>query len=160
MATRLQYPKSNHARKPKLLDQLGEALRARHYSRRTEETRNESLVRHGKGGKDRVTMLPESLKASLQDHLKRGKAIHERDIAEGWGRVLMPGALDRKYPNASKEWRWQWVFPQETRWKNIGTGEEGRHRVHQSLVQKAVRDAVLKAGLTDDHKSEAKTCHY
>ena len=88
-------------------------------------SRNEILVRDGKGAKDRVTMLPESLKAPLQEHLKKVKVIHEHDLAEGWGRVLMPNALDRKYPNAPKDWRWQWVFPQENRWKNGKTGEEG-----------------------------------
>jgi integron integrase len=117
-------------------------------------TRKEILARDGKGAKDRITMLPESLKAPLEDHLKRVKAIHERDLAEGWGRVLMPSALDRKYPNAPKEWRWQWVFPQEHRWKNTKTGEEGRHHVDESLVQKAVREAVTRAGLT-----KRATCH-
>jgi integron integrase len=116
--------------------------------------RNEILVRDGKGAKDRITMLPESLKKPLQDHLRTIKAIHERDLAEGWGRVQMPSALDRKYPNAPAEWRWQWIFPQENRWNNTKTGEEGRHHVDESLVQKAVRDAVVKAGLT-----RRATCH-
>ncbi|MEW5995360.1 MAG: integron integrase [Candidatus Zixiibacteriota bacterium] len=111
-------------------------------------SRNEILVRDGKGAKDRITMLPESLKAPLQDHLKRVKRVHEKDLADGWGRVLMPDALDRKYPNAPRDWRWQWVFPQENRWKNTKTGEEGRHHVDESLVQKAVREAVARAGLT------------
>ena len=62
--------------------------------------------------------------------------------------VQMPGALDRKYPNAPGEWRWQWVFPQENRWFNPKTKEQGRHHIDESLVQKAVRDAVVKAGLT------------
>jgi integron integrase len=117
-------------------------------------SRNEILVRNGKGGKDRVTMLPESLKEPIRDHLRRVKKIHERDLAEGWGRVSLPDALDRKYPNAPKEWRWQWVFPQENRWKNPKSGEEGRHHVDESLVQKAVRHAVGKAGLT-----KRATCH-
>ena len=117
-------------------------------------TRNEILVRDGKGAKDRITMLPESLKAPLQEHLKTVKGIHERDLADGWGRVLLPDALDRKYPNAPKEWRWQWVFPQGNRWRNAQTGEEGRHHVDESLVQKAVRQAVTAAGLT-----KRATCH-
>ncbi|MBN1845302.1 MAG: tyrosine-type recombinase/integrase [Sedimentisphaerales bacterium] len=99
-------------------------------------------------------MLPESLKAPLQEHLKKVKAVHERDLADGWGRVLMPDALSRKYPNAPKEWRWQWVFPQENRWKNAQTGEEGRHHVHESIIQKAVNGAVRKAGL-----AKRATCH-
>ena len=119
-----------------------------------EFSRGEILVRDGKGGKDRITMLPELLKPPLREHLNKVKATHEKDLAEGWGRVQMPGALDRKYPNAPKEWCWQWVFPQEKRWKNIKTGEEGRHHIDASLVQKAVRDAVIKAGLT-----KRATCH-
>jgi hypothetical protein len=59
-------------------------------------------------------------------------------LEEGWGRVQLPGALDRKYPNAPKEWHWQWVFPQENHWKNSKTGDEGRHHVHESIIQKAV----------------------
>jgi len=92
-------------------------------------SRNEILVRDGKGAKDRITMLPELLKKPLQDHLRQVKAIHEKDLAEGWGRVQMPYALDRKYPNAPADWRWQWVFPQENRWKNTKTTEEGRHHM-------------------------------
>ncbi len=117
-------------------------------------SRNEITVRDGKGAKDRITMLPESLRVPLQDNLKKVKAIHERDLAEGWGRVQLPDALDRKYPNAPSEWRWQWVFPQENRWNNPKTKEQGRHHVDESLVQKAVRDAVIRAGLT-----KRATCH-
>jgi integron integrase len=107
--------------------------------------RGEILVRDGKGAKDRITMLPESLKAPLKKHLRTVKAIHEKDTKEGWGRVQMPDALDRKYPNAPAEWRWQWVFPQENRWKNKRTGQEGRHHVHESVVQRAVKETVIKA---------------
>jgi len=117
-------------------------------------SRNEIIVRDGKGAKDRVTMLPESLKAPLLEHLKRLKSIHERDLGDGWGSVPMPDALDRKYPNAPTEWRRQWVFPQENRWRNAKTGEEGRHHVDESLVQKAVRTAVARAGLI-----KRATCH-
>ena len=92
-------------------------------------------------------MLPESVKMRLQGHIKKGKAIHERDLADGWSRVQMPYALDRKYPNAAGEWRWQWVFPQENRWTNRQTEEQGRHHVHESIVQRAVKEAVFKAGL-------------
>jgi hypothetical protein len=63
-------------------------------------------------------MLPESTKKPLQDHLQHVKAVHRQDVADGWGRVLLPDALDRKYPNAPKDRRWQWVFPQERRWIN------------------------------------------
>ncbi len=93
-------------------------------------------------------MLPASLKAPLQEHLQGVKAMHERDLAEAWGRVLLPDALARKYPNAAIEWRWQWVFPQEQRWKNTRPGEQGRHHIHKSILQKAVAEAVRKPGLT------------
>ena len=109
--------------------------------------RNEILIRDGKGSKDRITMLPESLKTPLQDHLKKVNARHERDLADGWGRVELPYALDRKYPNAAAEWRWQWVFPQENRWKNSKTGQEGRHHVHETILQRAVREAVRKSNI-------------
>jgi len=91
--------------------------------------RNEILVRDGKGAKDRVTMLPGSIKGPLEQHIQRVKAIHECDFSDGWGRVQMPSALDRKYPAASREWRWQWVFPQESRWINRQTREQGRHHI-------------------------------
>jgi len=110
-------------------------------------SRHEILVRDGKGAKDRMTMLPESLENPLQEHLRKVKAIHEQDLSDGWGRVQLPNALERKYPNAPIDWRWQWVFPQEKRWKNTKTGEEGRHHVHETIIQRAVREAVRKAGI-------------
>lgn len=108
---------------------------------------NEILVRDGKGGKDRVTMLPQSLKGPLRMQLRQAKAVHDRDLAAGWGRVTLPGALDRKYPNASADWKWQWVFPQERRWRNSKTGEQGRHHVHSTALQRAVKAAVVRAGV-------------
>ncbi len=116
--------------------------------------RCEILVRDGKGAKDRRTMLPESVKKPLQEHLRTVKQVHEKDLADGWGRVQLPMALDRKYPGAPTDWRWQWIFPQEHRWINANTKQQGRHHVDESLVQKAVRDAVQKAGLT-----KRATCH-
>ncbi len=95
-----------------------------------------------------------SLKAPLQEHLNTVKAIHERDLTDGLGGVLLPNVLDRKYPNAPKEWRRQSVFPQENRWKNEKTGEEGRHHVHESIIQKAVNVAVRNAVL-----GKRATCH-
>jgi integron integrase len=109
--------------------------------------RNEILVRDGKGAKDRITMLPQSLAVPLRDHLQKVKTIHEKDLGAGWGHVQMPYALDRKYPNAPKDWRWQWVFPQENRWINPQTKEQGRHHVHESIVQRSVKEAVAKAGI-------------
>jgi len=116
--------------------------------------KNEILVRNGKGAKDRITMLPKTLNVPLQNHLKKVKNMHERDLTDGWGKVLIPDALNRKYPNAPADWRWQWAFPQEKRWKNIKTGEQGRHHIDESLVQKAVKEAVAKAGLT-----KRASCH-
>jgi integron integrase len=116
--------------------------------------RNELVVRDGKGAKDRVTMLSAALKPPLRDQLRRARAVHERDLAEGWGRVVMPDALDRKYPNAPSEWRWQWVFPQPTRWKNARTGGQGRHHVHETVLQRAVRRAACQSGMV-----KHVTCH-
>jgi integron integrase len=110
-------------------------------------SRNEITVRDGKGAKDRITMLPESLKEPLRQHLAKTKSVHESDIKDGWGYVLMPYALGRKYPNAPRDWRWQWIFPQEKRWKNTKTGKQGRHHVHETLLQKAVKEAVMKADI-------------
>ena len=109
--------------------------------------RNEITIRDGKGAKDRITMLPQTLEAPLCEHLQKVKTVHERDLSGGWGRVEMPYALDRKYPNAAADWRWQWVFPQENRWKNTKTGLEGRHHVHETILQRAVKEAVRKAGI-------------
>lgn len=91
--------------------------------------------------------MPESLKVPLYEHLAKVKTIHEKDLADGWGRVQLPEALDRKFLNAPAEWRWQWVFPQEKRWTNPKTREQGRHHIDASLVQKAMRIAVNQAGL-------------
>lgn len=120
----------------------------------TDFARNEITVRDGKGGKDRVTMLPESLKKPLQEHLLKVKSTHQKDLASGWGRVQLPEALERKYPNAPTDWRWQWVFPQENRWRNPRTEEQGRQHVHDSVLQKAFKQAVGKAGLV-----KHATCH-
>ena len=114
----------------------------------------ELTVRDGKGGKDRVTMLPEALTAPLRRHLARVRELHARDLAAGWGRVRLPDAVDRKYPRAATEWRWQWVFPQRRRWRDPTTGEQGRHHVHETVVQRAMADAVRRAGLT-----KRTSCH-
>jgi len=116
--------------------------------------RREIAVRDGKGAKDRVTMLPETLEKPLREHLRMVKQIHDEDVAEGWGRVLLPGALRRKYPAAGREWPWQWVFPQQRRWKNRRTGEQGRHHVHATIVQRAVKTAVRRAGI-----AKPASCH-
>jgi len=110
--------------------------------------RNEITVRDGKGGKDRVTVLPASVKPELGAQLRRAKRTHDRDLADGFGRVELPDALARKYPNAPASWKWQWVFPQARRWKNTRTGEQGRYHVHETVLQRAVKEAVRRSGVT------------
>ena len=112
-----------------------------------EFTRGEIVVRDGKGGKDRVTMLPHTLTPALEAHLTAARAVHHGDLVDGWGRVELSGALARKYPNAPSDWRWQRVFPQQRRWKNLQTGAQGRHHVHESIIQRAMREAVARAGI-------------
>jgi integrase len=99
-------------------------------------------------------MLPESLKTPLRAQLERARAIHRKDLAEGWGRVILPEALARKYPKAPSEWAWQWIFPQSHRWHDPGSGAEGRHHLDPSLVQRAVHEAIIKAGIT-----KRASCH-
>ena len=95
-----------------------------------------------------MTTLPKSVIAPLQRHLEHVQAVHQQDLAEGYGRVELPHALDRKYPNANREWCWQFVFPQERRWHNSKTGEQGRHHMDESLFSRSLKAAVRKAGLT------------
>jgi integron integrase len=108
--------------------------------------RGELLVRCGKGDKDRVTMLPQALRPALREQMARALSLHRRDLAEGWGEVALPGGLAVKYPNAPREPGWQWVFPQPTRWRNA-QGQEGRHHLHETVVQKSVHEAVRQAGI-------------
>jgi integron integrase len=110
--------------------------------------RGEITVREGKGDKDRVTTMPRAVVHSLQEHLQRVKLIHEQDVADGYGRVELPHALARKYPNANQECCWQFVFPQERRWRNSKTGEQGRHHIDESLFSRSLKAAVKQAGLT------------
>lgn len=119
-----------------------------------EFTRGEIVVRDGKGGKDRVTMLPRSLTPALESHLIVARAVHQRDLTAGWGRIALPDALARKYPNAPADWRWQWVFPQQRRWVDLQTGAQGRHHVHESIIQRAVKEAVGRAGI-----AKHASCH-
>jgi integron integrase len=112
------------------------------------------IVRGGKGNKDRLSVLPQNLMTPLQGHLAEVRRIHRQDLAAGWGRVPLPGALARKYPNASTEWKWQWVFPQVQRWRNRESGDQGRHHLDPSGIQRAVRSAVQAAGI---HKPAS--CH-
>ena len=110
--------------------------------------RHQVTVHGGKGDKDRVTMLPASLAPLLKDHLTRVRALHLSDLAEGWGRVELPGSLADKYPSAATDWTWQWVFPQDHRWTNPSTLQQGRHHMDESILQRAVHQAVLRSGIT------------
>ena len=115
---------------------------------------NQITIRDGKGGKDRVTVLPASVKADLPRHLDRVRHQHGRDLGRGAGWVELPWALGRKYPNAGREWGWQWVFPATRFYIDRATGQRRRHHLHESVIQRAVREAVLKAGLV-----KHATCH-
>jgi integron integrase len=116
--------------------------------------RREITVREPKGGHERVTMLSASLVAPLQEHLKRVKLLHQRDLDAGYGQVYLPYALDRKYPNASREWGWQYVFPSDRLSTDPRTGIKRRHHVDESNLQRAVKDAVRLARL-----AKPASCH-
>jgi len=104
-------------------------------------------VRNGKGGKDRVTVLPDSLIMLLKEHLERVKELHDRDLAEGFGHVYLPYALARKYPSADREWGWQYVFPAPTRSRDPRSGAIRRHHVFEQNLQRAIKQAVTNLGL-------------
>jgi integrase len=111
-------------------------------------------VRHGKGSKDRVTVRPEAAAEPLARHLATVRRLHAGDLAAGDDRVTLPGALERKYPAAGREWGWQWVSPATSRYLNPETGERRRHQLHESAVQRAVKAAVLRAKI-----AKRSTCH-
>ncbi len=111
-------------------------------------TSNQIVVRAGKGDKDRRTMLPAAVKEPLTKYLDAIKRLHQRDIERGLGRVTLPNALERKYPNAGKEWGWQWLFPATSHFTDKVTGEKRRHHLHESVLQKAVKEAVRKSGVS------------
>lgn len=111
-------------------------------------------LRRGKGGRDRVTVLPVSIRAELQAHLARVHKLHRRDLARGAGFVELPGALDRKLPYASRQWPWQWVFPARRLYRDRETRQLRRHHLHESVVQRAVARAVREVGL-----AKRATCH-
>ncbi len=100
------------------------------------------VVRSGKGDKDRVTLLPDSVCEPLQTHLREVKLRHEQDLVEGYGTVHMPNALARKYPNANRAWMWQFIFPASRRYQDPESGEVRRHHIHESALQKAVAKAA------------------
>src|SRR6266498_1446139 len=111
-------------------------------------------VRDPKGGRERKTMLPVSLAAPLREHLAKVRAQQQRDLAEGFGTVYLPDALERKIPSAAREWAWQYVFPAERRSLDPRTVTERRHHVNEKNLQNAVKAAVRKAGI-----SKRASCH-
>jgi integron integrase len=116
--------------------------------------RHEILVRDGKGQKDRLTMLPQAARQPLLDHLRQMRTLHQRDLARGLGRVPLPDALARKYRNADREWGWQWVFPAASHFVDRLTGVRHRWHVHDSVIQRAVKEGARRAGLV-----KPASCH-
>ena len=104
-------------------------------------------VRSGKGNKDRITTFPPRLREPLETHLKKVKVLHEKDLADGFGSVYLPHALERKYPNAGTDWRWQYVFPAQGRSVDPRSGVTRRHHVDPSPVNKAIANGVRIAGI-------------
>jgi len=112
------------------------------------------VVRRAKGGKDRVTVLAEAAIPELRAHLDRVRTQHQQDLERGGGRMLLPNALDRKSPGAGKERRWQFVFPATRRYRDATSGEWIRHHLHESVIQRAMKEAVQASGIT-----KRATCH-
>jgi len=114
----------------------------------------EITVRDGKGRKDRVTMLPYALRAPLAEHVERVKRLHETDLRRKLGSVELPDSLDRKYPRAAWEWGWQWVFPATKFYLDRESGRYRRHHLHESVVQRAMKEAVRMSGI-----AKPASCH-
>jgi integron integrase len=116
--------------------------------------RLEITVRNGKGGKDRRTMLPVSLREILATHVGRVKRLHDRDPRRRLGSVALPEGIERKYPRAAWEWGWQWVFPATRLYRDAQSGRWRRHHLHETVVQRAMKEAVRRAGI-----AKPASCH-
>ena len=118
--------------------------------------RGEIVIRRGKGAKDRVTVLPGVLKNALADQVERVRGVHQRECALGpeAGWVMLPSALDRKYPTAGRSLQWQWVFPSRKVQVDVRTGRRHRHHMHETALQRAMSEAVRLSGIT-----KRATCH-
>ena len=153
--------------KKKLLDQIRDIFRVKHHSVKKGTPRlmlsllygsglrlseclrlrvkdidfgyHQIVVRDSKGNKDRITVLPDNLIHPLKEHLKRIRLTHEKDKLEGFGEVDLPFAIARKYPNALKEWAWQYVFPASRRYRDPETGKEIRFHLHDSVLPRYIR---------------------
>ncbi len=112
------------------------------------------IVRDGKGKKDRAVPMPQALIPAIQSQLQLARKIHDNDLADGFGEVSLPNALQRKYPNAAREWSWQYLFPASKRARDPYTGRWKRHHIDESVLQRALRKAVMAAGL-----SKPVSCH-
>jgi integron integrase len=112
------------------------------------------VVREPKGRRDREAPLPQRLIAPLSRHLLAVRTLHQSDLDRGAGRVALPDALARKYPNAPSEWAWQWVFPATSTYQDRETGEERRHHLHETVMQRAIKRAAREARL-----AKRATCH-
>jgi integron integrase len=108
---------------------------------------NQITVREAKGEKERITMLPQTIKEVLRQHLERVRKLHEDDLRNGFGEVYLPFALERKYKNAAKEWRWQYVFPAAKISLDPRSKKQRRHHISDDTLQRPVKQAVLQAGL-------------
>jgi integron integrase len=108
---------------------------------------NTVTVRNGKGAKDRVTVLPQRYRPALVEHLERVRRLHEGDLRDGLGRTRLPYALAEKHADADRDWGWQYVFPASGFFTDRETGRRHRHHVHQTVIQKAMKEAVRRAGL-------------
>jgi integron integrase len=131
---------------------LNEALRLR--IRDLDDAGGQLIVRSGKGRRDRISIFPSAARSPVQEQLVRVRRLHDRDLERGAGRVPLPEALARKYPSASREWGWQWVFPASRIQTDPETGTRFRRPLHPSAVQRAVKDAVGASG-----DSRRATCH-
>ncbi len=115
---------------------------------------NQLVVRGGKGNKDRMTVLPAAVKPALERHLAGARALHMEDLPRGWGWVELPYALTRKYPSAGREWAWQWIFPATRTYFERETQQRRRHHLHESLVQRVFRVALLTSRI-----EKSASCH-
>lgn len=117
-------------------------------------SRSQLMVRGGKGLKDRVTLIPTSARGDLARQIADARRLHERDMENGAGWVELPFSLAQKYPNAGRAWGYQWLFPATRTYKCRETGQLRRHHLHESVLQRAVKDAVRIAGIV-----KRATCH-
>ena len=116
--------------------------------------RRQILVRSGKGAKDRAALLPSVVESALRDQVEAVRILHDDDVRRGAGWVELPDALAREYPSAGRSLAWQWLFPATRPYRHAPTNQIRRHHLHESLLQRLVKQAVARAGLT-----KPATCH-